>query len=461
MDHNLHEGKTVVTRIPPSPTGRLHIGTVRTALFNYLYAKHHGGHMVFRSEDTDRARSTKEFEEEIITGLSNLGLHWSNNDTIVRQSERGAIYREQLDRIITAGTAYISEEPSKADETKLVQVVRLKNPNKDITFHDLIRGDITFNTTELGDVVIARSLDDALYHFTVVVDDELMGVTHVIRGEDHISNTPRQILIQEALGFSRPVYAHLPLILASDRSKMSKRHGAVAIKDYQAEGFLDEAIINYMALMGWNPGTDRELFTLPELVEAFSIDHVQKSGAIFNREKFLWYNRVYLDKLPAAAFAAYIAPAINDRLTSLPQYSDDRLAKLLPTIRERIKVRSELTTDIETGEYDFAFTTPAYDTGVLRPKNVEDIALIVPHLQALTSLLREADFSSPETIKQAIWSYAEVQGKGNVLWPLRTALSGRAQSPDPFTIAYVLGQQETLARILTACDKIVRDASRA
>lgn len=447
----------VITRIPPSPTGRLHIGTVRTALFNYLFAKHHGGHMVFRSEDTDKARSTKEFETEIITGLRSLGLVWEGGE--VRQSERAAIYREHLEKAIENGHAYLSEEPSKADETKMVTVVRLKNPNKDITFNDLVRGDITFNTTELGDIVIARSLDDALYHFAVVVDDALMGVTHVIRGEDHISNTPRQILIQEALGFTRPIYAHLPLILAPDRSKMSKRHGAVSIASYQEEGFLDAAIINYLALLGWNPGTDEEFFTLDELIVRFSADHIQKSGAVFNREKFLWYNRQYLDKLSDTDFKNYLTPAITERLTTLPQYSDDRLTKLIPTIRERISVRGEFTTAVEAGEYDFTFSTPVYETNLLLPKGVTEITGILPHLQKLFHLLSTADFSSKETIKAAIFGYAEEAGKSIVLWPLRTALSGRAQSPDPFTIAYVLGQQETIARIATACDKIMRNGA--
>lgn len=448
---------TVITRIPPSPTGKLHIGTVRTALFNYLFAKHHGGEMVFRSEDTDKARSTKEYETEIIDGLQSLGLTWKNE--IVRQSERAAVYRQYLERAIANDQAYISREPSKADETIMVEVVRLRNPNKDITFHDLVRGDITFNTTELGDIVIARSLDDALYHFAVVVDDALMGVTHVIRGEDHISNTPRQILIQEALGFTRPAYAHLPLILAPDRSKMSKRHGAVSIETYREEGFLDAAIINYLALLGWNPGTDEEMFTLEELVTRFSIDHVQKSGAVFNKDKFLWYNREYLNRLSAEEFADYVAPAITERLTALPQFSQERLNKILPTIRERLRVRSELVAAIEAGEYDFAFTTPIYDTNLLLPKGMNDAREIVPHLQAVLHALTAADFASPDTIKAAIWSYAESVGKALVLWPLRTALSGRAQSPDPFTIAYTIGQQETLARIVTACDKIIRNES--
>jgi len=455
MDHNTN---SVVTRIPPSPTGKLHIGTARTALFNYLFAKRNGGKMVFRSEDTDRARSTIENEQGIIEGLLSLGLSWDNTDAIVRQSERGAIYREYLERAIATGHAYLSEEPSKADETKLVTVVRLKNPNKDITFHDLIRGDITFNTTELGDIVIARSLDDALYHFAVVVDDALMGVTHVIRGEDHISNTPRQILIQEALGFNRPIYAHLPLILAPDRSKMSKRHGAVSLQSYREDGFLDAAIINYLALLGWNPGTDEELFTLTELCERFSIEQVQKSGAVFNREKFLWYNRQYLERLTPEAFYEYLQPAVNERLMSLSDWSEERFRKLLPTIRERISIRAEFATAVMAGEYDFAFLTPTYDTAILLGKNETDLNAVVPHLKRLIELLGEADFSSPATIKEAVWSYAEEAGKGTVLWPMRTALSGRAQSPDPFTIAHVIGQQATLDRLETACGKIVGNA---
>lgn len=449
---------TVITRIPPSPTGKLHIGTVRTALFNFLFAKHHGGHMVFRSEDTDRARSTKEFEDEIINGLLSLGITWENDDDkIVRQTERAHIYREHLEHAIANDSAYISKEPSKADETVMVEVVRLRNPNKDITFNDLVRGDITFNTTELGDIVIARSVDDALYHFAVVVDDALMGVTHVIRGEDHISNTPRQILIQEALGFSRPIYAHLPLILAPDRSKMSKRHGAVSIESYRQEGFLDAAIINYLALLGWNPGTDEELFTLDELIKRFDITHVQKSGAVFNRDKFLWFNREHLSQLSPEAFSNYIKEAIPTKLAELPGYSEEKLAKLMPTIRERISVRQEFVTEAEAGEYDFAFSTPNYEASLLTPKGVTEPKEVIPHLQAVLHSLASADFSTPDAIKAAIWPYAEATGKALVLWPLRTALSGRAQSPDPFTIAHIIGQQETLARIVAACDKIIRN----
>lgn len=444
---------SVITRIPPSPTGHLHIGTARTALFNYLFAKHHNGKIVFRSEDTDKARSTKEFETEIIDGLQWLGFSW-NNDEIVRQSERASVYREYLEKMIAAGTAYLSEEESKNVPGQMVTLVRLKNPNKVITFNDLVRGDITFDTTELGDIIIARSIDDALYHFTVVVDDYEMGVTHVLRGDDHISNTPRQILIQEAIGVERPIYAHLPLILATDRSKMSKRHGAVSLNEYRKAGFTKEAIINYLAMLGWNPGTDRELFTLEELVAEFKVEHIHKAGAVFDIKKFEWFNKQYLDKLTDEEFLLYIKEDFPTHLTELSHYSEDRFLKLLPTIRERINTRAEFHKLTKEGEYDYFFDTPVYETEILQWKNDDSVAAALPRLEALVPLLETADFSSTETIKSAIWSYAEEAGRGEVLWPLRVALSGKKQSPDPFTLAFILGTEETLLRLKTACGKI-------
>ena len=445
----------IITRIPPSPTGKLHIGTARTALFNYLFAKKNGGKMVFRSEDTDKARSTKESEAEIMSGLQWLGITWDNEGEIVRQSERAPIYREHLEKIIANGGAYISREESKNTPGEMVEVVRLKNPNKSLTFNDLVRGDITFDTTELGDVVIARNLDDALYHFTVVVDDYLMGVTHVIRGEDHISNTPRQILIQEALGIERPVYAHLPLILAPDRSKMSKRHGAVSIESYRELGYTKDAILNYLALLGWNPGTDQELFTLAELVEKFEVNQIQKSGAVFDIKKFNWFNKEYLKRFSTDEFAAYLDLS---NTADLPEYFDitsDSFTRLLPTIQERISIRQEAVDEIKAGEYDFVFVSPTeYAVDMLKWKNDPDASAALPRLEKAAELLASADFSTPDTIKTALWSYAEEVGKGELFSPLRIALSGKAQSPDPFTIAYIVGLEETLRRIVTACDKI-------
>ncbi len=444
----------IVTRIPPSPTGHLHIGTARTALFNYLLAKQAGGKVLFRSEDTDKARSTKEFEEEIITGLKWLGITWDNENDIVRQSERADIYKTFLIKLIDSDKAYISKEESKANPEVMVEIIRLRNPNIKITFNDLIRGDITFDTTELGDVVIARNIDDALYHFTVVVDDHLMGVTHVMRGEDHISNTPRQILIQEALGIERPIYVHLPLILASDRSKMSKRHGAVALKDFQEMGYTKEATINFLALLGWNPGTEQELFTMPELLEQFSIEHIQKGGAIFDIKKFNWYNREYLKKYSDIDFAKYL----DLETVELPSYFNinaDEFLRLIPIIRERVHTRKEAIDEIKTGEYDFAFVTPTdYGATLLKWKNDIELNMALPRLSQAMIVLENADFSSPESIKSALWSYAEEVGKGELLWPLRIALSGKERSPDPFTIAYIIGRAETMHRIKLACDKI-------
>jgi glutamyl/glutaminyl-tRNA synthetase len=284
-----------------------------------------------------------------------------------------------------------------------------------------------------------------------------MGVTHVIRGEDHISNTPRQILIQEALGYSRPIYAHLPLILATDRSKMSKRHGAVAINEYRDAGFTKEAIINYLALLGWNPGTEQELFLLPELVEAFDESKIQKSGAVFNIDKFKWFNREYLTKLTDDEYVSYLDESTNSRLTSLPGYESTKLKKIVPLIKERTHTRAEFLETAEAGEYDFAFTNPTYETTLLAWKNDADVKAALPRLIKAKEILNTADFTSPETIKASLWKYAEEVGKGELFWPLRIALSGKAQSPDPFTIAHIIGITATLLRITAACDKIGGD----
>lgn len=438
--------------MPPSPTGHLHIGTARVALFNYLFAKSKGGKMILRSEDTDKARSKREFETEIIEGLNYLGIHW-DNDAIYRQSERTETYKKYLKKTIAEGSAYLSKEESKQKEGQTVEVVRLKNPNKTITFTDLIRGEITFDTTELGDIVIARSIDDPLYHFTVVVDDFEMNISHVLRGEDHISNTPRQILIQEAIGAPRPQYAHLPLILAPDRSKMSKRHGAVSLQAYIDEGFLRESIVNYLALLGWNPGTEQEIFSMEELIEQFSIEKIQKSGAVFNRDKFLWINKEHLAKVDDGVFSDEARKRLPEEITQSSTFTE-RFPKLLPCIRERIQIYGEITNAAEAGEYDFAFFDIEYDTSLLKWKSDESVTDALPRLQQVQKLLQEAHFNSAEEIKQIIWEYAEKTGKGEVLWPLRVALTGKEKSLDPFTSAYILGKDTTLSRIEHACGKI-------
>lgn len=445
---------SIITRFAPSPTGLLHIGGARTALFNYLFAKQHGGKYILRIEDTDRERSKPEFEADILSGLSLLGLA---ADETYRQSERTAIYRSYLSKLIEAGHAYISQEKPKKEGDR-AEVIRFKNPNSRIVFNDIIRGEVAVDTADLGDFVIAKDLDTPLYHLAVVVDDHESDVSHVIRGEDHIANTPRQILIQEGLGFARPIYAHLPLILAEDRSKLSKRHGAVAVADYVRDGYLPEALINFLALLGWSPqhageSNENEVLTLEDLVSRFRLEHVQKSGAVFDKERLDWLNREHIRRLSPEAQREKIREFLPEGITRFPNYSPERLERVAPIVIDRIKRFGEVREMQD--ELAFFFAPPSYDKTLLRGKKGEfDAAAVAAHLakvrDTITSL-PEASFSA-EDVRSALWPYAEEAGRGAVLWPLRVALSGRERSPDPFTIASVIGKAETLERITYALE---------
>lgn len=430
----------VITRFPPSPTGLLHIGGVRTALFNYLFAAHNGGFMYLRFEDTDRERSKPEFEKDILDALQWSGIPYTMPD-IARQSERLEVYKRYFAKLVEDGLAY-EAEPTEGNPEK--KVVRFKNPNKDIVFQDAIRGTVTFDTTDLGDFVIARSIDEPLYHLAVVIDDHEMGITHVIRGEEHISNTPRQILILEALGFTRPEYAHIPLILAPDKSKLSKRHGAVSANEYKTMGIIPEALINYLALLGWNPGGDQELYTLEELVKLFTLDRVHKSGAVFDLQKLLWFNHEHLKRLTEQEYATRLY-AFSGKTV------DIRLASLL---KERAATLAEASELMET---EFAFmSTVSYDPALLLQDGKIAAEAASNHLKALYELLEhipDEGFSAAQ-LKDIIWPYATREGRGAVLWPLRVALSGREKSPDPFVIAGLIGKQSTLERIAEARKKL-------
>ena len=289
------ENQKIITRFAPSPTGFLHLGAYRTAIFAYLHAKKHGGKFIVRIEDTDKERSKKEYEENIMESL-----HWMNleHDEFYRQSENVETHKKYLEKMIENGNAYVSKEEAKDGSGVIKEIVRFKNPNIDVTFNDLIKGEVTMNTKDLGDFVLAKNLNEPLFHLAVVVDDFEEGVTHVIRGEDHVSNTPRQILIQRAIDAPTPIYAHLPLVLGPDKLKLSKRRGALPITEYQKQGFLPEAILNGIAFVGWNPGTEKEIFTHDELVEAFDLERVQKSPAVFNETKLEWFNKEHMNKLP-------------------------------------------------------------------------------------------------------------------------------------------------------------------
>jgi glutamyl-tRNA synthetase len=435
----------IVTRFAPSPTGVLHIGSVRTALYSWLYARQHEGTFILRIEDTDRERSTREFEENILDGLSWLGL---THDEFYRQSERGDIYKKHLEKLIADSTAYVShEEP--AEEGQRSTVIRFKNPGRVVTFRDEVRGDISFDTTELGDFVIAKDLESPLYHFAVVVDDFEMGVTHIIRGDDGISNTPRQILIQEVLGAPRPSYTHLPMILAPDKSKLSKRHGALAVTEYREEGYLPEAILNFVALMGWNPGSDQEIISLEEMLKLFTLEKVHKSGAVFNIEKLKWLNKHYLKLLPAERAGEEVLVRLPDNLRVEAKKNPELFEKITPIILERINAFSEITELANGGEIGYFFQDPTYPVESLFWKDDKDVGHTRAHLDKVTELLQKVspvDFTA-YTVKAALWAYATEAGRGNVLWPLRYALSGRDRSPDPFMLASILGKETTLRRI--------------
>lgn len=429
----------VIVRMAPSPTGNLHIGTARTTLFNYLFAKKHGGKFILRIEDTDKERSTKEFENNILKGLEWLGLEY---DEFFRQSERTEIYKSFLQKMIDEGTAYISKETPK-EEGQRSEVIRYKNPRKKIKFEDLVRGEVEFDTTELGDFVIAKSLEEPLYHLAVVVDDHQMGITHVIRGEDHISNTPRQILIQEGIGAKRPIYAHLPLIFDNEKKKLSKRtHGErVSIDYYKKEGYLPEALLNFLVLMGWNPGTPEEIFTLEELTNIFDMKGVQKSGAVFDEVKLRWINKEHIKKMPAEEIEKIISEKIMERYPQKHIHT-----RVISLISERLEILSDIDKYLDNGDFRYFFEDPIVDLEKLNWKT-DTLANAKKHLEKVNELLLEADFTSEESLKDALMPYAEKEGKGNVLWPLRFALSGKEKSPDPFTLIFVLGKEETNDRI--------------
>jgi glutamyl-tRNA synthetase len=440
------------------------MGNVRTAIYNYLYAKQHGGEMIFRIEDTDKERSKKEYEIELIQNLKWLGISW-DNDEVVHQSERGDVYSRYLEKMIADGFAYVSKEETGGDPTKRAEVVRFKNLNKKISFTDLIRGEITFDTTELKDFVIAKSMTEPIYHLAVVIDDHEAGVTHVIRGEDHISNTTRQILIGEAIGAQRPIYAHLPLILDKDRAKLSKRkHGEkVSLKYFKDLGYLPEAIVNYMAMLGWNPGTPKELFTMDELIKEFDITKVQKAGAIFNEEKLRWVNKEYLKRTTHIQ----LATAVRDYIDNSDKFkekkwkmSDEILMKIIPIILDRINVYKDASDMANNGELDFLFEQPTYDAKDLLWRDETGKENTQRFLLECTEILKQANddyFSDADRIKSLLWEYASINGKGSVLWPIRFALSGKMKSPDPFNLLSVIGKKEGIKRLEYAIEALKND----
>ncbi len=480
------QGK-VVTRFAPSPTGFMHIGGVRTALFAYLFARKHNGTFILRIEDTDKSREVSGAIEHIQESLRWLGIEWDFGPTnpgpfgSTIQSDRLDTYREYAKKLIEKGFAYpdpyTQEElekfraaaeaekrpflfrdhrPESFEAWDGTKPLRLKVPEvKRYVWQDAVRGELSAGEEMLDDVILIKADGYPTYNFAHIIDDLEMGVTHIMRGDEFISSVPKFLSIYDALGIEHPVFVTLPPILRDDRTKkLGKRDGAKDILEYKTEGYLPDAMRNFLALIGWNPGTEQELFTKEELIEAFTIEKIQRGGGAFNEEKLLWMNKEYLAKLSDAEFLEYIKPAIPERIKTAPQYSEEGLTRLLTTIRERVHTSSEATAEFEAGEYDFAFFEPEPDPALIAWKNDPDPKAALPRLQEALKLLSEADFDSPEAIKAVLWPYAESVGRGELLWPLRVTLTGRERSPDPFTVAFIIGKSQTLKRLEAACVKI-------
>lgn len=514
------EKEVVRTRFAPSPTGFLQLGNVRTALFTYLFAKSRSGVFILRIEDTDQKRSKSEYEKAILEDLKWLGLDWDEGPDVggqhgpYRQSEKLAVYEEYLKKLLEGKKAFYcfcpeeeleihrqyqlsqgqpavysgkcrdlsAEEVEENFQQGKKAIIRFKMAKVEIiAFDDLIRGQIEFDPKLMGDFSIARDLKSPLYNFSCAIDDFDMKITHVIRGEDHISNTPKQILLQEALGFPHPKYGHLSMILASDRSKLSKRHGSVSAGDYRRAGYLPEAVVNFLALLGWHPHDEREIFSLKNLVKEFSLERVQKSGAVFSQPRLDWLNGFYLRnfslesltekclpylieagliKVSAESLPAQLIPVPTEEKWREQKYETeesrevvefDYLTRIVGLYQQRLKKLSEI---VELTDFFFKDKI-VYSFELLRWKEMKDkeIKESLSAAEKTLEKIKTEDWQKQnlETILLAAAAPPKESGdRGKLLWPLRVALSGKPASASPFEIAGVLGQEKTLKRIRQA-----------
>ncbi len=445
---------------------------------------------MLRIEDTDAERSKTEFEIELIKGLHWLGLEWDEGPDYIdgtliskgsfspyRQSERQDIYKKYVDQLLSEKKAYYcycTKEELEAQQQVLLasglppkynghcrnltapppdrtsKVIRFKTPEIKVGFKDLIRGKVEFDASLIGDMIITRSDGTVLYNLAVVIDDHAMKITHVIRGEDHIANTPKQILFQQALGFSEPIYAHLPLILNADKTKFSKRKNKASLLEYQKDGYLPEAIINFLALLGWHPSDDREVMNLNELISEFDLERVQKAGAVFDEDKLDLLNREHMKTYSNADLAKMVKPFIENKFGGLlpgsPASNDTFIERLVAVERTRANTLSDFA---EVGA--FFFKVPNYEPRLLIWKEAplkEVKAVLEKAYAALDELSPDSFVHEPLSTK--IVALIGESNRGTVLWPLRVALSGQQSSPDPIDIMEVLGKKESLARIEAA-----------
>lgn len=488
---------TIRCRFAPSPTGPLHVGGARTALYNFLFARKLGGSFVLRLEDTDVARSELEYERDVLESLHWLGIEWDEGPEVAglpargpygpyRQMQRLDLYQAAADRLLAEDKAYpcfcTPEDLAadrKAQETAHQpphyvgrcavlsaaeragrqaegrrSVTRFRVGQGVVEFDDLVRGHVAIDTTALGgDLVIVRSDGTPLYHFTVVVDDAQMAITHVIRGEDHLSNTPKHILLFRALGAEVPVFAHLPLLLNPDRTKMSKRKSQTAVAAYRAEGFVKEALVNYLALLGWSPGTEEEIFSLEELAQRFELERVHSAGAVFDRPRLEWVNGQWIRRLSDEALIEGALPYLRDRLSGLEAGGaqvrlpdEDDLRALLPLVRERMPLLSSISDLV-----DFLFVAEiTVEPRLLVPKRW-DASTTLEALSEARRLIADVGAVSFEAdeLEPPLRALCEERGwkAGDLFMAIRVAVTGRTAAPPLFDTLVALGFQRTLRRL--------------
>jgi len=461
---------TIITRFAPSPTGSLHIGGARTAIFNWLFARHNKGKFLLRIEDTDQARSTDESLDEILRSMEWLGLNF--DDIPIRQSERLEIYREYANKLLDSGKAYrcyVSPEELEQKRQKAQQngeffqykrewasesagqdkpfAIRLSTPDHgDIQVHDLLRGIINFDSKEIDDFVILKMDGFPTYNFAVVIDDSLMEITHILRGDDHLINTPKQILIYEALGFKVPMFAHVSMILGSDKTKLSKRHGATSIEAYRDLGYLPEAMINYLARLGWSYG-DEEIFSKEGLIEKFSLENLGKSAAVFNPEKLTWLNTHYLKEKPGKEIAELIIPFMKDK--GYNAELDDKLLMIIEQLRDRSKTIIDF---VDQSHYFYTdhieYEKKARDK-FLKEDNIPVFKSLIKQLATLESFDQDSIHKTFEDIMKKTGLKL-----GKIAQPTRVALTGGTVSPGIFEVMEILGKEKVIDRLNKALSAI-------
>ena len=476
MGKDMETGK-VITRFAPSPTGYLHIGGARTALFNWLYARHTEGTFILRIEDTDRARSTEASIQAILDAMKWLGLDWDEGPYY--QTQRMDLYREAAQKLLETGWAYrcyctpeeLEEKRKRAlkegrkpkydgtcrNRTDFPEdqpyVLRFKCPEEGtVVVEDLVKGTVQFDVKELDDLVIMRTDGIPTYNFAVVVDDASMGITHIIRGDDHLNNTPRQILIYQALGYPLPKFAHVPMILGQDHKRLSKRHGAVSVLAYRDEGYLPQALTNYLVRLGWSHG-DQEIFSLEELIDLFTLEGIGKSAGVFNPEKLLWLNAHYIRASSDEALAEALKPFLDAEGIAPPR---ERLLMAIKTLKERSRTLKEMAEGMR-----FYFV----DKIEYEPKAAKKFlkATMLPYFSQLTdclSALKTFDEPNVEACFKKVTEDNQIK-LGKIAQPVRVALTGKTVSPGIFEVMEVLGREKTIARLQEAMEYLSDKASQA